>query len=67
MTVLPVEFLLICVNQQACNATQRNCETCAQDPPDVGDRVEEPGGPAKPRMGALYDPSTRYLNKLNQN
>lgn len=48
---------LVCL--QACDAAQRNSETCTQDPFDVGDRVEEPWGPAEPRMGALHDPPAR--------
>lgn len=50
---------LVCL--QACDAAQRNSETCTQDPFDVGDRVEEPWGPAEPRMGALHDPPARYI------
>lgn len=46
---------------QACNATQRYCKACSQDPFDVGDGVEEPGGPAEPRMGPLHDPPARYI------
>lgn len=60
------EYLPPPFNLQACNATQRYCKACTQDPLDVGDRVEEPGGPAKPRMGSLHDPSARYLILLKR-
>lgn len=46
---------------QARNVTQGPCKACPQDPFDVGVGMEEPRGPAEPRMGALHDPPARYL------